>query len=111
MATETLYKVLFYNEQKVFEVYVKDVFFFFLYGIVVLEGFIFGERNTVVVDPAEEKLKTAFEGVTSTVVPMHSIIRIDVVEKQGVSKIKEAGSGSGNVAQFPSPIYTPSKPE
>lgn len=109
MATETLYKVQFYNEQKVFEVYVKDVFQGELYGFVVLEGFVFGERNTLVVDPAEEKLKTTFEGVTSTVVPMHSIIRIDVVEKQGVSKIKEAGSGT--VTPFPSPIYTPRKPE
>ncbi len=109
MATETLFKVLFYNEQKVFEVYVKDVFQGELYGFVVLEGFVFGERNTLVVDPAEEKLKAAFEGVTSTVVPMHSIIRIDVVEKQGISKIKEPGSGT--VTQFPSPIYTPTKPE
>lgn len=110
MATETLYKVQFYNDQEVFEIYVKDVFQGELYGFVVLDGFIFGERNTLVVDPAEEKLKAMFEDVTSTVVPMHSIIRIDVVEKQGVSKIKEPGS-KGTVTQFPSPIYTPRKPE
>lgn len=110
MAIETLYKVQFYNDQKVFEVYVKDVFQGELYGFVVLDGFIFGERNSLVVDPAEEKLKSMFEDVTSTVVPMHSIIRIDVVEKQGVSKIKEPGS-KGTVTPFPSPIYTPGKPE
>jgi len=37
---------------------------------------------------------------------MHSIIRIDMVEKRGVSKVVEL---DGNVAQFPSPIYTPGR--
>ena len=37
---------------------------------------------------------------------MHSIIRIDEVDKQGVSKISKL-EGS-NVAQFPLPVYTPS---
>jgi len=35
---------------------------------------------------------------------MHSIIRIDEVDKQGASKISKL---EGNVAQFPMPIYTP----
>jgi hypothetical protein len=37
--------------------------------------------------------------------PIHSILRIDVVEKPGISKISTA-EGS-NVSQFPTPIYTP----
>jgi hypothetical protein len=36
---------------------------------------------------------------------MHSVLRIDEVDKQGVSKISTA-EGS-NVAQFPMPMYTP----
>jgi len=36
---------------------------------------------------------------------MHSVLRIDEVKKQGVSKVS-ALEGS-NVAQFPVPIYTP----
>jgi hypothetical protein len=36
---------------------------------------------------------------------MHSVLRIDEVEEQGVSKIS-ALEGS-NVAQFPMPVYTP----
>ena len=35
---------------------------------------------------------------------MHSIIRIDEVDKQGTSKISKL---EGNVTQFPMPIYTP----
>ena len=60
---------------------------------------------TVVVDPSEEKIKSEFAGVKRTYLPMHSILRIDEVEKQGASKISKLEGG--NVAQFPVPIYTP----
>lgn len=92
------------GQNKLYEVYAQDVYQGDLYGFVVLEGLVFGEHTTVVVDPAEEKLKSEFEGVTQTVVPMHAIIRIDEVEKEGVGKVTELGD---NVAQFPSPVYTP----
>jgi len=36
---------------------------------------------------------------------MHTVLRIDEVRKQGVSKVS-ALEGS-NVTQFPTPIYTP----
>ena len=36
---------------------------------------------------------------------MHSIIRIDEVDKEGTSKISKLEGG--NVAQFPIPVYTP----
>jgi hypothetical protein len=65
---------------------------------------VFGERTTVVVDPSEERIKSEFEHVTRTFLPMHSIVRIDEVEKQGASKISKV---EGNVTQFPMPIYTP----
>ena len=69
------------------------------------EELVFGERTTVVVDPAEEKIKAEFNDVKRTYLPMHSVLRIDEVKKQGVSKIV-ALEGS-NVSQFPVPIYTP----
>ncbi len=100
----TLYRVRFMGQDKIYEVYAEDVYQGDLYGFVVLEGLVFGEHTTLVVDPAEEKLKNEFEGVKQTVVPMHAIIRIDEVEKQGVGKITEL---SGNVSHFPSPVYTP----
>jgi hypothetical protein len=76
-----------------------------LFGFVEVEELIFGARSSVVVDPSEEKIKSEFEGVRKTYLPMHSIIRIDEVEKQGTSKITSA-DGS-NVTQFPVPMYTP----
>jgi hypothetical protein len=57
------------------------------------------------VDPTEEKLKTEFANVKRTYIPMHSIIRIDEVDKQGKSRISKFEGG--NVAQFPMPMYTP----
>jgi hypothetical protein len=68
-------------------------------------GLVFGERSSVVVDPSEEKIKSEFKGVKRTYLPLHSIIRIDEVDKQGTSKISKLEGG--NVAQFPVPIYTP----
>ena len=61
--------------------------------------------TTVVVDPSEEKIKSEFENVKRTYLPMHSIIRIDEVDKAGTSKISQVEGG--NVAQFPMPMYTP----
>ena len=75
-----------------------------LYGFVVLEDLVFDNNTSLVVDPSEEKLKTEFDGVKQTIIPMHSVIRIDEVEKKGTSKIADL---DGKIAQFPSPIYTP----
>jgi hypothetical protein len=89
----------------VYEIYARSVGHGSLFGFVEVEKLVFGERSSIVVDPSEEKIKTEFAGVTRTYLPMHSIIRIDEVEKQGLSKISKL-EGS-NVAQFPVPIYTP----
>ena len=89
----------------VYEIYARYVDHGAMFGFIEVEEFVFGERTTVVVDPSEEKIKSEFEGVTRTYLPMHSIVRIDEVKRQGVSKISKL-EGS-NVAQFPLPIYTP----
>ncbi len=56
-------------------------------------------------DPTEEKIRTEFSGVERTFIPLHAIMRIDQVEKQGVSKISTVEDG--NVTQFPMPVYPP----
>jgi hypothetical protein len=76
-----------------------------MFGFVEVEELVFGERTTLVVDPSEEKIKSEFESVKRTYLPMHAIIRIDEVDKQGASKISKLEGG--NVAQFPMPMYTP----
>ena len=105
MAETTLYKVLFMNQGQMYEVYASSVSHGGLFGFIEIEELVFGERSSVVVDPSEEKIKSEFKGVKRSYLPMHSIIRIDEVDKQGTSKISKVEGG--NVAQFPMPVYTP----
>lgn len=105
MPAKTIFKVIFASQGQVYEIYARNVGHGELFGFVEVEKLVFGERSSVVVDPSEEKIKTEFEGVTRTYLPMHSIIRIDEVAKQGTSKISKLEGG--NVTQFPVPIYTP----
>ncbi len=105
MENKHLYKVVFMSHGQVYEIYARHVGHGELFGFVEVEELVFGERTTLVVDPSEEKIKSEFENVRRTYLPMHSVIRIDEVDKQGVSKIRELEGG--NVAQFPLPVYTP----
>ena len=105
MAKKTLYRISFMCQGQVYEVYAKSIAQGVLFGFIEIEEMVFGERSSVVVDPSEEKIKTEFEGVKRTHIPMHSVIRIDEVDKEGTSKISKLEGG--NVSQFPIPIYSP----
>jgi len=105
MSSQPIYKIIFMNQGKVFEIYARNVSHGSLFGFIEVEKLVFGTRSTVVVDPSEERIQTEFSGVTRTYLPMHSIIRIDEVEKQGVSKVSDIDGG--NVTQFPMPMYAP----
>jgi hypothetical protein len=105
MASKRLYKIIFVSQGKVYEIYARNIGQGALFGFIEVEKLVFGERSSVVVDPSEEKIKSEFAGVERTYLPMHTIIRIDEVKKQGASKISELEGG--NIAQFPVPVYTP----
>jgi hypothetical protein len=106
MAASHIFKVIFHNQGKVFEIYARKVGHGQMFGFIEVEELIFGEKSTVLVDPSEEKIQSEFAGVKRTYLPLHSVIRIDEVRKSGVSKVSESAAGS-NVAQFPFPVYTP----
>jgi len=105
MSAQPIYKIIFMNQGKIFEIYARNVSHGALFGFVEVEKLIFGARSTVVVDPSEERIQSEFSGVTRTYLPLHSIIRIDEVEKQGVGKISDVDGG--NVTPFPMPVYAP----
>lgn len=105
MAAREIYKVIFMNQGQVYEIYARSISQGGLFGFIEIEEMVFGERTTVVVDPSEEKLKAEFENVKRSYIPMHAVIRIDEVDKQGVSKISSVDAD--NVAPFPMPVYTP----
>ena len=105
MSSAPIYKVVFLNQGKVYEIYARHVSHGSLFGFIEVEKLVFGTRSTVVVDPSEERIQTEFAGVKKTYLPLHSVLRIDEVEKQGTSKVTTAEGG--NVAQFPMPVYPP----
>jgi hypothetical protein len=108
MASSNIFKVVFHNQGKVYEIYARKVGHGSLFGFVEVEELIFGERSALVVDPSEERIQSEFAGVKRTYLPLHAVIRIDEVRKSGVSKVV-AAEGS-NVTQFPYPVYTPGDP-
>ena len=98
---KNIYKVIFQNQGKVYEIYARSVHESDMFGFVVIEDIVFGEKSSIVVDPTEESLKSEFNGVSCTYVPMHSVIRIDEVSKRGTPKITELPSGTSNVTTLP----------
>lgn len=106
---EPIYKVIFLNQNQVYEVFAKAIYQSEMYGFIEIEEFVFGERSQLVVDPAEEKLKAEFTGVKRSYIPLHSIVRIDEVEKTGAVKVTEV-KGGDKVAHFPVIGQFPGKP-
>jgi hypothetical protein len=105
MSKRLLYRIVFMNQGKIYEIYARSISHGELFGFIEVEDIVFGERSSVVVDPTEERIKSEFSGVQRTYIPLHSVVRIDQVEKQGVSKISDVTGD--NVSQFPLPMYTP----
>ena len=105
MSTPPTYKVIFYNQGQIFEIFARQIYQSDLYGFIEIEELVFGERSAMLVDPSEEKLKAEFAGVKRSFIPMQAIIRIDEVEKEGVSKI----SKGDNVSPFPTLISPQAK--
>ena len=97
---QRIYRVIFSQDEKVYEIYARYISEESLMGFIEMEELIFNDNSSVVVDPSEEKLKTEFQEVKRTYIPMHMILRIDEMEKRGSSKIKSP-TAKGNVHHFP----------
>ena len=101
-----VFRISFLNQGKIYEIYAKRIQQGELYGFVEVRDLLFDESSKLLVDPSMERLKTEFKGVDRTMIPIHAVIRIDQVDKEGQGKIHEIGDKS-NVTPFPSPLYTP----
>ncbi len=104
---KSIYRVIFHNQGNVYELYAHEVSQNGMFAFVEIGDIIFGERSKLVVDPSEEQLKSQFEGVKRTFVPLHSIVRIDEVEKEGKNKVLSTGEDKGKVTPFPIPMTPP----
>jgi len=104
MAKKTLYRVVFHTQGRIYDIYARSVHQGAMFGFIEIEKLVFGEKSGVVVDPTEENLKSEFSDVSRTYIPMHAVIRIDEVNKQGTAKVTDTGGGQGNIMPFP--VYT-----
>lgn len=104
---KNIYKIIFHNQGKVYELYAGRILQGDLYGFIQVEELLFGEQSGLLVNPAEERLQAEFAGVQRSFIPLYAVIRIDEVEKEGVSKIRAGGESGDNVAPFPGPFYPP----
>lgn len=100
MDTKVVYKILFTNQGKNYEIYAKEIFQSHLLGFIEAEELVFKQLPTVVVDPNEERMRHEFRGVARTYIPIQAILRIDEVEQEGVAKMSDAPKGH-NVMPFP----------
>lgn len=103
MTEKYIYKVVFYNQGEIYEIFARKVSQGGLFGFVEVEELSWSQGTKVVIDPSQERLEKEFEGVKRVHIPMHSVVRIDEVEKQGVGRISTPKDGdAGNVRVFPS---------
>jgi len=98
-----IYRISFYNQGDIYELHARNIHQGNMYAFLEIEDIIFGERSAILVDPSEEKLKSEFEGVKRTYIPLQAIIRIDEVEREGVNKIIASEENRGKIMPFPVP--------
>ena len=101
--SKALYRGQFICHSERYEVYVREVNQGQLFGFIDIADFVWDTHSALIVDPSHEKLKSEFADVRHTLIPMHQVLRIDEVQKQGAARITELGN---NVSPFPGPIYT-----
>ena len=87
MAKKGIYKVVFIQQGEIYEIYAESIYQSDMYGFIEIEDHIFDQNSQIVVDTSEEKLKKEFKNVKRSYIPMGCILRIDEVDKKGISKI------------------------
>jgi hypothetical protein len=97
---EKMFRIAFLNHGKVYELFCSGVCTSGLLGFVEVSGLQFGDKESLVVDPTEEKLRDEFDGVEILHLPMHSVLRVEQVKQKGTAVIRDRESGE-KVTPFP----------
>jgi len=110
MSIKRIYRIQFINQDKVYEVYANHIGASGIPGFIEIGELVFGEKSSLLVDPGEENLKSEFSGVKHSHIPMHCMIRIDEVERQGQAKISPH-EDEQNIRHFPAAVSTSPRPD
>ena len=100
-----LYRIIFIQSDKLYEVYAKYLTEESLMGFIEIEELVFNEaKSDILVDPVEEKLAAEFRGVRRSYIPLHAILRIDEVVREGGARItstEKLAEKRSNVSHLP----------
>ena len=98
---QPIYRVLFVQNDQMYEVYARYLTEESLMGFIEIEELVFHEtKSSLVVDPSEEKLRAEFKDVKRSYIPLHAILRIDEVVKEGSARMMPSEK-QGNVSHLP----------
>ncbi len=107
----TVYRITFRNQGEVYELYARSVSQGAIFGFVEITDLIFRDETKKVIDPSRERLANEFRGVPRTFVPLHAVLRIDQVEREGEARIIGKLDGRpGEVRLFPTPVLANGDP-
>lgn len=92
-SVKSIYKVVFLNHGKVYEIYARKVSSSELWGFTCVSELEFAPRDSLLVDPTEERLREEFQRTRTLHLPMQSIVRIEEVAERGTAAIRDGASG------------------
>lgn len=96
-----LYKITFLNQGKSYELFARHVQSGDLWGFTTITDIVFdAPGESLIVDPAEEKLRDEFKDTKALHLPIQSILRIEEVDKRGTAHIRDAHTGE-KITPFP----------
>ena len=104
-----MYRVTFLKQGDVYEIYARSVSQGGIFGFVEIADLICRDETKRVIDPSRERIANEFKGVSRTFVPLHSVLRIDQVEREGEARITPGGGQAqrGQIRRFPTPVPPP----
>jgi hypothetical protein len=104
MADKRLYKIIFLNNGKIYELFSEGVTTSGLWGFVEVSDLVFDAAEGLVVDPTEEKMRDEFKDARVLHLPIQSVLRVEEVEQRGQCLIRDRESGE-KVTPFPMPPH------
>jgi len=84
-----LYRINYINHNQVYELYAKHIATDKLFGFISISDILFDLKDTVVIDPIEEQLKTEFKDVEVLHVPLSQVLKVEEVKHKKSCKIKQ----------------------
>jgi len=100
MAEKRLYKIIFLNQGKVYELFSQGVSSSGLWGFIEVSDLVFDAGEGLVVDPTEERMRQEFADARVLHLPIQTVLRVEEVEKRGPCLIRDRESGE-KVTPFP----------